>query len=58
MQPASPRLLASMRKARGAMARFVMQNKITATTELMEFDSGGYAYEPALSDEQTLYFTR
>ena len=46
------------KKARGAMARFVMQNKITATTELMEFDSGGYAYEPALSDEQTLYFTR
>ena len=46
------------KKARGAMARFVMQNKITTTTELMAFDVGGYAYEPDLSDEQTLYFTR
>ena len=46
------------KKARGAMARFVMQNKITTTIELMAFDAGGYAYEPDLSDEQTLYFTR
>ena len=46
------------KKARGAMARFVMQNKITTTQELMAFDAGGYAYQPDLSDEQTLYFAR
>ena len=46
------------KKARGAMARFVMQNKITTTMELMAFDAGGYAYQHDLSDEQTLYFTR
>ena len=46
------------KKARGAMARFVMQNKITTTRELMAFDAGGYAYQPDLSDEQTMYFAR
>ena len=46
------------KKARGAMARFVIQNKITKTKELMSFDTGGYAYQPDLSDEQTLYFVR
>ena len=40
------------------MARFVIQNKITKTKELMSFDAGGYAYQPDLSDEQTLYFVR
>ena len=46
------------KKARGAMARFVMQNKITTTGELMAFEAGGYSYQPDLSDEQTLYFVR
>jgi len=46
------------KKARGAMARFVMQNKITTTKELIAFDASGYAYQPDLSDEQTLYFVR
>ena len=40
------------------MARFVIQNKITTTQELIAFDAGGYAYQPDLSDEQTLYFAR
>ena len=46
------------KKARGAMARFIIQNRITTTQELMAFDAGGYAYQPDLSDEQTLYFAR
>ena len=40
------------------MARFVIQNKITKTKELMSFDTGRYTYQPDLSDEQTLYFVR
>ncbi len=46
------------KKARGAMARFVIQNKITTTKDLMSFDAGGYTFQPDLSDEQTLYFVR
>ena len=46
------------KKARGAMARFVIQNKITTIEELMLFDAGGYAYQPDLSNEQMLYFVR
>ena len=46
------------KKARGAMARFVMQNKIMAIEDLKLFDAGGYAYQADLSDEQTLYFVR
>ena len=46
------------KKARGAMARFVVQNKITTIKELILFDAGGYAFQPDLSDAQTLYFVR
>ena len=46
------------KKARGAMARFVIQNKITTIEELLSFDAGGYAYQPDLSNEQILYFVR
>lgn len=46
------------KKARGAMARFVIENKITTTKELTSFDVDGYAYQPDLSDDQTLYFVR
>ena len=57
--PSKPRVVSFYaKKARGAMARFVMQNKITTKKELMAFDFGGYAYQPDLSDEKTLYFVR
>ena len=46
------------KKSRGAMARFVVQNRITTIEELISFDVGGYAYMSDLSDEQTLYFGR
>ncbi len=46
------------KKARGAMARFVIQNKITTINELTLFDVDGYAYQPDLSDDRTLYFVR
>jgi cytoplasmic iron level regulating protein YaaA (DUF328/UPF0246 family) len=46
------------KKARGAMARFVMQNKLTDFEDLKNFSSGGYCYQAELSDTDNLVFTR
>ncbi|MCE2518077.1 MAG: peroxide stress protein YaaA [Alphaproteobacteria bacterium] len=46
------------KKARGAMARFMIQNTITDPAQLKEFSTGGYAYDPASSDDATLTFIR
>lgn len=46
------------KKARGAMARFVVQNRIKSVAGLKDFDLGGYSFDPARSDETTLSFTR
>lgn len=46
------------KKARGAMARFVMQNKLKTRQELEEFSAGGYQYQPDLSDGTSLIFVR
>ena len=37
------------KKARGAMARFIMERRLTAPEQLLDFDAGGYAYDPNLS---------
>jgi hypothetical protein len=46
------------KKARGAMARFIIQNRLTEAAALKEFDLGGYAYEPALSSPEKPVFLR
>ena len=46
------------KKARGAMARFVMQNRLTNLEDLKGFNSGGYCYQAELSDTDNLVFTR
>ncbi len=46
------------KKARGAMARFVIQNRLTDPAALKEFDSGGYAFRPDMSEGDTLVFLR
>ena len=46
------------KRARGAMARFVIQNRISDVTALQEFDSGGYAYQPQLSEPMKPVFLR
>ena len=46
------------KKARGAMARFVMQNKLKTRQKLEEFDLGGYQYQADLSDSSSLIFVR
>jgi len=37
------------KKARGAMARYVVQKRVSSTEGLLEFDIGGYRYTPELS---------
>ena len=46
------------KKARGAMARFVIQNRITTLDGVKDFDIGGYAYSEDLSEGDRLVFTR
>ena len=46
------------KRARGAMARFVMQNRITDAEDLKGFDLGGYGYRPDLSEGDRMVFTR
>jgi cytoplasmic iron level regulating protein YaaA (DUF328/UPF0246 family) len=46
------------KKARGAMARYIIQNRITSPESLLDFDTGGYAYSPELSTEDKPAFLR
>jgi len=46
------------KKARGLMTRFIIENEITGIEGLKDFDSDGYQYKPALSDDKTWVFTR
>lgn len=46
------------KKARGLMARFVIQNRLTDVASLKDFALEGYAFKPELSDDATWCFTR
>lgn len=46
------------KKARGAMARFVIQNRLTDPDALKEFDMGGYRYNAEMSDGDSFVFLR
>lgn len=46
------------KKARGAMARFIIQNRITDPAGVQDFDLGGYAFEPELSTPDKPVFVR
>ena len=46
------------KKARGAMARFVIQKRLTDPSGLLDFDLGGYAYQPELSEVDKPVFLR
>ena len=46
------------KKARGAMARFVIQHRVTTSEGLAGFTSGGYEFQPDRSDAQTMVFVR
>ncbi|MEQ9692649.1 peroxide stress protein YaaA [Shimia sp. SDUM112013] len=46
------------KKARGSMARFIIQNRLSNPESLKDFDLGGYAYEPDLSEGDRMVFLR
>lgn len=46
------------KKARGMMARWIVQNRVAAAEDLKRFDAGGYAFDPAMSKAATWVFTR
>ena len=54
-----PRIVSFFAKrARGAMARFVIENRVTVPDEIKGFTSGGYAYDPDLSVGDKWVFLR
>lgn len=46
------------KRARGAMARFVMENRLSDPVDLLGFTTGGYAYAPDLSTPEKPAFLR
>ena len=46
------------KKARGAMARYVVQNRLTDIAGLQGFSAGGYRYDADGSAGDTIVFTR
>jgi len=46
------------KKARGMMARFIIQNRINRADDILSFDLGGYRYDPSLSSFNDPVFTR
>ncbi len=46
------------KKARGAMARFIIQRRLTDPDSLRDFDTGGYRFRPELSQPDRPVFVR
>ena len=46
------------KKARGRMARFVVENRVTKPADLLAFSADGYGYDSALSTEASPVFVR
>ncbi|MFQ3277458.1 MAG: cytoplasmic iron level regulating protein YaaA (DUF328/UPF0246 family) [Colwellia sp.] len=46
------------KKARGLMARYIIQNKLTAFEQIKSFDLAGYQYNEAMSKDNDWVFTR
>jgi cytoplasmic iron level regulating protein YaaA (DUF328/UPF0246 family) len=49
-KPGGPKIVSFYaKKARGAMARFIIERRLTDPAGILDFDTGGYAYAPDLS---------
>lgn len=46
------------KKARGMMAAYIIKNRLKNTADLPNFAEAGYSYNPELSEQQNLVFTR
>ena len=54
-----PRIVSFFAKrARGAMARHILDNRVTDLMGITAFDADGYRYQPDLSDDARLVFVR
>lgn len=51
-------IMVFLKKARGYMCRFIVENKINKPQDLLAFEMDGYVYNPTLSKENDLVFTR
>ncbi|UWQ41143.1 peroxide stress protein YaaA [Leisingera aquaemixtae] len=46
------------KRARGAMARYIIQHRLTDSESVKDFDAGGYAYQPQMSEPDKPVFLR
>ena len=46
------------KRARGSMARYIIQNQLNVAEDIKSFSEGGYAYQPDLSKGNDWVFTR
>ena len=46
------------KKARGMMARFIIENKIENPSKILDFNMAGYSYDESLSEYLKPVFTR
>ncbi|OBY25377.1 peroxide stress protein YaaA [Leisingera sp. JC1] len=46
------------KRARGAMTRYIIQGRLTDAESLKDFDAGGYAYHPQMSEPDKPVFLR
>jgi len=58
-KPGGPKIVSFYaKKARGAMARYIIQHRLTDAQALTEFDTGGYQYRPDMSEADKPVFVR
>jgi cytoplasmic iron level regulating protein YaaA (DUF328/UPF0246 family) len=58
-KPEGPKIVSFYaKKARGAMARYIIQHRLTDPDALKDFDTGGYAYREDLSEGDRMVFVR
>jgi cytoplasmic iron level regulating protein YaaA (DUF328/UPF0246 family) len=58
-KPGGPKIVSFYaKKARGAMARYIIQRRLTDAEALTEFDTGGYQYRRDLSEADKPVFVR
>jgi len=58
-KPGGPKIVSFYAKrARGAMARYIIQRRLTDPEALTEFDTGGYRYVPDMSEADKPVFVR
>ena len=58
-KPGGPKIVSFYAKrARGAMARYIIQRRLTDPEALTEFDTGGYRYVPDISEPDKPVFVR